>query len=136
MVYITYTYDYSESIGKLYNNGTLIKTRTSATTPDNIESDRDVFVGMSDDETDIITCEVGLWKGTCLSAAQVTALYNNGRPRNLLSIERDTLKGYWRFNAKDDTGTNNVIDYSGEANHGTTGSEVASGDFDTTDVPT
>ena len=77
--------------------------------------------------------ELSTWRAA-LTASQVAGLYNNGRPRHGLSCERDTIKGYWRLNADDDTGSNNVIDYSGNGRHGTT-SGLASGDFDTTDVP-
>ena len=43
-------------------------------------------------------------------------------------------RGYWKLNASDDTGSGNVIDSSGNGRNGTT-SGLASGDFDTTDVP-
>ena len=136
--HIVYTYDYSATTGTIYLNGAVDCTpNTSLTTPDDftVIGNNIEFGTASDEETDVITCEIGFWKGTCLSAAQVAGIYNNGRPRNLLGIERDTLKAYWRLNAKDETGSNNVIDYSGNTHHGTTGSAVADGDFDTTDVP-
>ena len=139
---ITYTYDYSTTTGTLYSNNVVIDTKTSVTTPDNIATSVAVSIAGADtDEIAAKMCEVGFWKGTCLSASQVAGIYNNGRPRNLLSVEKDTLKGYWRLNAKDDVGDNNVIDYSGADHHGTTGTgsdpnnDLVSGDFDTTDVP-
>lgn len=133
---IVYTYDASTTTGKLYNNGILLKTRTDVTTPDNIATSVPVSIGTADaQEVAAKTCEIGFWKGKCLSASQVASIYNNGRPKNLLNLEREYLKGYWRLNAKDDTGSNNVIDYSGAGHHGTAGSDLVSGDFDTTDVP-
>ena len=137
--HIVYTYNVLTTTGTLYLNGAVDCTpNTSMTTPDAFTVLGNlVEIGTaSDGEADVITCEIGFWKGTCLSADQVAGIYNNGRPKNLLSVERDTLKGYWRLNAKDDTGSNNVIDSSGAGHHGTTGSDLVSGDFDTTDVPT
>ena len=137
---IVYTYNATTSIGTLYSNNVVIKAKTGVTTPDNIATSVAASIASANaDEVAAKMCEIGFWKGTCLSASQVAGIYNNGRPKNLLSVERDTLKGYWRLNAKDDTGSNNVIDYSGAGHHGTTasstGNDLVSGDFDTTDVP-
>ena len=133
---IVYTYNATTSIGTLYSNNVVIKAKTGVTTPDNIATSVAVSIAGADaDEISAKMCEIGFWKGICLSASQVAGIYNNGRPRNLLGVEREYLKGYWRLNAKDDTGSNNVIDYSGADHHGTTGSDLVSGDFDTTDVP-
>jgi hypothetical protein len=137
---IIYTYDASATTGKLYSNGVLIKTRTDVTTPDNIATSVAASIGTANaQEVAAKTCEIGFWKGKCLSYSQIKGIYNNGRPRNLSSLEPEYLKGYWRLNSKDATGSNNVIDYSGAGHHGTTASggsnDLADSDFDTTDVP-
>ena len=139
----TYTYDVSALTGRIYVDGTQAGIRTSMTSPGDFTTAHDILIGngpSSNDNALIKVCEIGYWKGVCLSASQVTSIYNNGRPRNLLGVEREYLKGYWRLNAKDDTGSNNVIDYSGAGHHGTTATsgtnDLADSDFDTTDVPT
>jgi hypothetical protein len=129
------TYDYSETTSRLYVNGSEVSAgpKTNQNEPDQF-TDTVHIGGSSTNYINAKQCEVIFWKGTILSPAQAAGLYNNGRPRHGLSCERDTIKGYWRLNADDDTGSNNVIDYSGNGRHGTT-SGLASGDFDTTDVP-
>ena len=129
-----------EGTGRVYIDGSIAKTVVEVKTPDNIATSVAASIASANaDEVAAKMCEIGFWKGICLSASQVSGIYNNGRPRNLLGVEREYLKGYWRLNAKDDTGSNNVIDYSGADHHGTTasgsGNDLVSGDFDTTDVP-
>ena len=119
----------------LYLNG-VVQTGTYAATT-GLTANVTVVGGKANDGSDGMKGdidEVAIWNAV-LTADEIKGLYNNGRPRHGLSCERDTIKGYWRLNAVDDTGSNNVIDYSGEGHHGTTGGDVASGDFDTTDVP-
>ena len=127
------TYDATETTSKVYVNGALSSTKTDLDAPAAYSGTVDIGSD-SGDYISAIECELIFWKEILLSAAQIEGLYNNGRPRNGLSCERDKIIGYWRLNAVDDTGSNNVIDYSGNGHHGTT-SNLSSGDFDTTDVP-
>jgi hypothetical protein len=131
--HVVATYDVSTTTAILYIDGAQDATSDDVAAPSQYTGD--VFIGSKDgDAIDAIMCEVIFWKGTILTAAQVKGLYNNGRPRYGLTCERDTIKGYWKLNASDDTGSNNVLDSSGKTHHGTT-SGLASADFDTTDVP-
>jgi hypothetical protein len=133
---VVYTYKNSTTTGTLYLNGAVDGTDTSFNTPDDVNTDDEIEIATSSsDEADTIVCEVVFWKGITLSAAQVVGIYNNGRPKNGLSCERSYIKGYWKLNADDATGSSNVVDSSGNSHHGTAGSAVADGDFDTTDVP-
>ena len=129
------TYDHSATTSRLYVNGSEVSAGAKTDMVEPAEYTGTIKIGGSD--TNSISakeCEIIFWKGTVLSPAQVAGLYNNGRPRHGLSCERDTIKGWWKLNANDDTGSNNVIDSSGNSHHGTT-SGLGSGDFDTTDVP-
>ena len=128
------TYDFSATTGKLYLDGALNKTASSQEAP--ITNSTNIYIGGSTtNEIPAIQCEIVYWKGVTLSAGQVAGLYNNGRPRHGLSCERSYIKGYWKLNAADATGSNNVVDSSGTGHHGTCGAAKSDGQFDTTDVP-
>ena len=133
--HVVATYDVSSTTGRLYVNGSEVSAgaNTSMIAPEQY-TDTVYIGGSSTNYINAKQSEIVFWKGTVLSQAQITGLYNNGRPRHGLSCERSTIKGYWKLNASDDTGSGNVIDSSGNGRNGTT-SGLASGDFDTTDVP-
>jgi hypothetical protein len=131
--HVAATFDASETQGKIYVNGVLERTTTDQLVPTAF-TDSVHIGGSSTNYISAKQCEILFWKGKTLSDSQITGLYNNGRPRHGLSCERDYIKAYWKLNADDDTGSNNVLDSSGNGRHGTT-SGLASSDFDTTDVP-
>tara|TARA_R110000824_G_scaffold374486_1_gene565035 strand:+ start:168 stop:941 length:774 start_codon:yes stop_codon:yes gene_type:complete len=132
--HLAITYDVSETTGTIYINGEKDNDSDSQTAP--VSFTGDIEMGASDvNEIGAIMSEIVYWKGVVLSASQVAGLYNNGRPRHGLSCERSYIKSWWKLNADDDTGSNNVLDSSGNSRHGTTAAGMASGDFDTTDVP-
>jgi hypothetical protein len=132
--HFAFTYDDSATTGKLYIDGALDTTKTDqGPIEDNTAST--FVIGGAHDAVDALQCEIIVWKGITLSASQILGVYNNGRPRHGLSCERSYIKGYWKLNADDDVGSNNVLDSSGNGHHGTTESNFASGDFDKTDVP-
>ena len=129
------TFDHSATTARLYVNGSEVSAGAKTDMVEPTAFTSAVKIGGSDtNHINAKQCEIIFWKGTILSPAQAAGLYNNERPRHGLSCERDTIKGWWKLNANDDTGSNNVIDSSGNGRHGTT-SGLASGDFDTTDVP-
>ena len=133
--HVVATYDTSSTTGRLYVNGSEVSAgaNTSMAAPEFYGAS--IYIGGS--STNYINAkqsEIVFWKGVVLSPAQITALYNNGRPRHGLVCERSSVKGWWKLNSDDDTGSGNVIDSSGNGRNGTT-SGLASGDFDTTDVP-
>tara|TARA_Y100000401_G_C8300811_1_gene213957 strand:- start:162 stop:956 length:795 start_codon:yes stop_codon:yes gene_type:complete len=133
--HVVATYDTSSTTGRLYVNGSEVSAgaNTSMAAPEQYTG----TVSIGGSSTNFINAkqsEIVFWKGVVLSPAQITALYNNGRPRHGLACERSSVKGWWKLNSDDDTGSGNVIDSSGNGRNGTS-SGLASSDFDTTDVP-
>jgi hypothetical protein len=66
-----------------------------------------------------------------LSGAQITAIYNSGVPDSLSSYSPG---GWWRFESDSGTGASEIIDASGNANHGTS-TNFEAGDINDPDVP-
>ena len=126
------TYHYASTTGKIYLNGELVSTSTSMTAPTNYSST--VYVGNSDVSSKHVACktsEVAYWKGSALSADEVSEIYND-RPDLVYYDPAPTA--YWLLNEKSATGSNGVIEEMNDR-HGTSGG-LTNSDFDTTDLPT
>ena len=97
--HLVFTYDGSEASSgmKMYVNGSALTTSTN---------DSGAYTGMANTTNPFIIGdyrfgsdfagnidETGIWKGTELSASQVTDLYNSGTPTDLSSFE--TTPGVW-----------------------------------------
>ena len=137
--HFAFSYDDSATTGKFYINGVLDTTKTDHGAIVNNTASAFLIGGTKfASSMSGYQCEIISWKGIALSAEQIAGIYNNGRPRHGLSCERAYIKGYWKLNSADDTGSDNVLDSSGNGHHGTTATgtgAIASADFDTTDVP-
>ena len=75
--------------------------------------------GVASDYFDGKMDELAIFNGA-LSAAQVSSLYNNGYPVDIVSEGIGTLAGYWKLgDSGDATGANGIKDSSGFGRHGT-----------------
>tara|TARA_Y100001963_G_scaffold61940_1_gene86462 strand:- start:405 stop:1178 length:774 start_codon:yes stop_codon:yes gene_type:complete len=133
--HLVFTYDVSATTCKIYVNGSLDATGASVSAPAAFSGNATIGAN-SADAIDAIMCEIAFFQNICLTADDVEYIYNNGRPKDLTKTGslKSYLKGYWRLNSDDATGTDNVLDYSGYDHHATT-SGLTDSDFDTTDVP-
>lgn len=136
--HVVATYDTSATTAKIYFNGALDKTNPSMVNPADNSSTNCAVGASQDNEIPAVMCEIVYWQGVTLSAAQVSGLYNGGRPRHGLSCERGYIKGWWKLNGDDEGAakSDGVLDSSGNSHTGTTGSGLVDGDFETADVPT
>ncbi len=74
-------------------------------------------------------CHIAVWNGTKLTNAQMTEVYGGGVPQDLSSLPTTPAPDWWvALGDGDAIGASNVLDLSGNANHGTT-VNVESGDF-------
>ena len=132
--HIAATYDVSATTGKIYVDGTLSATNTSLNVPTQYTGD--VHVGSSNTSSKFVssvTSEVAFWKGTVLTDYEISSLAR--RQNNPKTVQPSSLNGYWSLDLLSETGSNKVLDFSGNGNHGTS-SGLADSDFDTTDSPT
>ena len=131
--HIAFTYDVSETTGKIYIDGSLTNTKTDMTAPTVYTGD--IHIGSSDTASSFVssvTSDVAFWKGVALDADQIYSLYEgSSNPDN---IESDSLKAWWRLDQTSATGSGKVVDET--RNHNGTSSGLADADFDTTDIPT
>jgi hypothetical protein len=132
--HIAATYDVSTTTGKIYVDGVLSATNTSLTAPTQYTGAIDI--GSSDAGSKFVssvTSEVAYWKAYILTDYEVLALAK--KYVNPKVVSPSYLKAYWTLDQLSETGSNNVLDFSGNDHHGTT-SGLADADFDTTDTPT
>ena len=132
--HFAFTYDVSATTGKIYIDGSLDKTDTGLSAPGQYTGD--IHVGSSNTGSKFVssvTSDIAFWKGAVLTDRDVLSLAQ--RECSPLQLESDSLKAWWPLDEESETGTDNVLDMSGNGHHGTS-SGLADSDFDTTDSPT
>jgi len=132
--HIAYTYDVSETTGRIYIDGSLNNTNTSQSIPTKYTGE--IHIGSSNTNSKFVssvTSDLAFWKGAILSAEDIEAL--SRRTVSPPQLSYSSLSGYWRFDSDSATGSNGVLDISGNGHHGTS-SGLADADFDTEDTTT
>ena len=132
--HIAATYDVSTTTGKIYVDGALSATNASVNVPTRYTGD--IHIGSSNTDSNFVssvTSDLAFWKGAILSAEDIEAL--SRRTVSPPQLSYSSLSGYWRFDSDSATGSNGVLDISGNGHHGTS-SGLADADFDTEDTTT
>ena len=137
--HIAATYDVSTTTGKIYVDGVLSATNSSLVNPTQYTGD--IHIGSSNTSSKFVssvTSDIAFWKGVVLPAETISLLSSRSiSPPEAgdLSTSGNLLKGWWRLDRLSATGSNNVLDESGNDNHGTS-SGLADSDFQTNDSST
>ena len=132
--HFAFTYDVSATTGKIYIDGSLDKTDTGLSAPGQYTGD--IHVGSSSTGSKYVSAvqnDIAFWKGAVLTADEILGL--SQRDGDPLDVQGSYLKAWWRLDADSETGTDKVLDLSGNDHHGTS-SGLVDTDFDTADSPT
>lgn len=129
--HLAVTYKYSLDTVKIYIDGALSTTHTSAQAPTQIATPQFVCKGYGLGSTgfDGWLNNFGYWSSH-FSDSQILELYNGGNSCDITKIDPDNQKCIYLFDSRDSSGSDNVKDYGPHGAHLTAESSIADSDFE------